>query len=634
MALEPASSAGHSARLQVRSVRAHVIIASLSAVMLLLAFPQPGWGWLAHVALVPVVLLALRSAQPRMLAGTLYAVNAVWWVFMLRWLMPVTGFGAVLLGLYMAVYLPITLLMVRFLSQRYRCAMVLLLPLVWTSTEFVRGIFLSGGFGWYSLGYTQAPFDPSHGAGRIMQIADIFGEFGVTFLVVMTNGWIVDLLSKPWVRIDGTGRRRRSRTVLASTLLWALSIGFAFGYGQYRISQTPSEGPSLVVAVIQTDVPQDNKDRATYEQAIEDWTKLLSLTAEASQSDPKPDLIVWSETVVPASLNIDAVERAYDDAEYWRTRDGDALSSLPNKDVYEKIARDLKVSLDELPARLAQYAALRSEARGHIQRLAQAIDTPIIVGAPTTIDGGSGGRFNSSYLALASGQFTAQRYDKMLRVPFGEYMPWVENIGWLNRLFIKYLSPYDENYTLQAGAGPVVFDVPVRGDEQPDEASESDAAEGGATAKMQRVVRVVTPICFEDTIARVTRPMVYDQGVKRADLIANQTNDGWFANTNEPVQHLQMATFRSVELRVPTVRSVNRGVSGFIDSSGRITKVVEVQGKRERVEGHASAVVTLDARSTIFGRIGQWPVILASLATLGLLIGGVFKRAGGQRGMR
>jgi apolipoprotein N-acyltransferase len=65
---------------------------------------------------------------------------------------------------------------------------------------------------------------------------------------------------------------------------------------------------------------------------------------------------------------------------------------------------------------------------------------------------------------------------------------------------------------------------------------------------------------------------------------------------------------------VPTARSVNTGVSGFIDSLGRPGPLVLPQ----RRDGTLIHAVQLDDRRTLFGMIGRWPVIAMAIAT-GLL---------------
>jgi apolipoprotein N-acyltransferase len=97
--------------------------------------------------------------------------------------------------------------------------------------------------------------------------------------------------------------------------------------------------------------------------------------------------------------------------------------------------------------------------------------------------------------------------------------------------------------------------------------------------------------------------------VKRAGVLANMTNDGWFAGNDQAWQHVQIAVFRSIENRVPTVRAVNTGVSGLIDSVGRIGPVVTVDGRSEEVAGTAAGELVIDPRRTVFGHLGHAPVI-------------------------
>lgn len=545
----------------IRSVKSHLILAGVSALLLMWSFPEPGLGWLAHIALVPVVLLAIRAATLKGLFWTTFLVAYCWWMVMIYWLTPVTQGGYVGLALFMALYLPVSLVVLRILHTRWRMPLFLAVPMAWVTLEWVRGITPAGGFGWYMLAHSQSPYLPEHGAGRLMQIADIFGEWGVSFLVAMTNGMICDLLSQPWVKVID-GKAKRNMVITASIGIWLVSMIAVFSYGTWRIGQTESAtGDGATVAVVQTNVAQNNKDNPRAEQIMANWNEIAKLAIEASRLEPKPAIIVLPETMVPFALNPEAIS-------YYSENDAAFFARFHG--LCEELAREC--SADLLVGSHAYF---------------DFVEVPI-PGSDETYPM-PGRAFNSAFRYQPNGKQSSTRYDKVHRVPFGEFIPWVDSLPWLKRMFIKYMTPYEVDYTLQAGDGLDVFGIPAG----------------------EQTIRAVTPICFEDTVARLARSMIYANGEKRADVMINLTNDGWFAGSRQPVHHFQAAVFRCVENRVPMVRSVNTGVSGFISSAGAVGPVID-----RSVSDVAAAKIGLDRRITVFGRIGQAPVVIIAAITL------------------
>ncbi len=611
------------------TIARHLTPLALTGLLLALAFPQPGWAWLAHGALVPAAIIALRSNRPRRLAWTTYLVGVAWWLLMVRWLIPVTVGGYIGLSFFYGLHWLVGLMALRWLDRKYRrMPMTLALPMVWTSLEMIRSHWPSGGFGWFALGHSQAAWRVGDAAPILAQSADLFGELTVSFLVAMTSGLIVDLLVRPWFTTrrgegggNGEGRGGRfSYTLRWSLTLWILCVGGAMFYGQWRIKQTPvflTPGPR--VAVVQTNVPQDNKNQPSPATDRAMWDQLVSLTRQAMTTTPptdgqgiaaKPDLIVWPETMVPASLNVEAVTDLATDAAFWRNLTVQDISHAGDPAAYERLAKQRGVTLEALPTYLADWLTELSAYRVRITELSRELDTPLLVGATSELRNDRAEtytpndlRFNSVYLAMPAGWY-AERYDKIHRVPFGEYIPWIDAWPWLKGVFMKYLSPYESDYTLTPGSQLTLF--------------QTQFVSSGNEAK--RPLTFATPVCFEDAIARLTRRMVYgEDGQKRADMLINLTNDGWYAAWDQPPQHLQLATLRCIELRVPMARSVNTGISGFIDSLGRIEAVVTVNGQRQEVAGVASHNVSLDSRVTLFARWGELPMWGLTIIT-GLLI--------------
>ena len=346
--------------------------------------------------------------------------------------------------------------------------------------------------------------------------------------------------------------RQELRKTLPAIALAACVVIAVGAYGAFRMWQkTTAPGPRVLV--VQSNYRQSNSGEkgAPMEQILRfhrDATR-SALQAAAARGE-HVDLVVWSETMMPP-LNAEA-----------RFASGADSLAQRAKDELESDAREFRTSFLVGGTYLADWRE-----RGEY-----------IIAED---------RRNTAYFIDSEHGLTTTRYDKIHLVPFGEYIPFKESIPPLYRLFIKLGPNYYEDYILTPGHELTVFDLNGR--------------------------RFVVPICFEDIVPDLVAAMVRGDtpGTKRADFIVNITNDGWFRASQMP-QHLQAAIFRSIENRVPTARSVNTGISGFIDSTGRVSNVVPAGS-----EGTSMAELMLDLRVSLFTRAGDAFALLSAGATIG-----------------
>lgn len=562
----------------IQSVTAHFAMCAATAVLITLAFPLPGWSFMAFFALVPVGVLALRTQRIWTLAWTSYVVFIAWWVLRVAWLRHVGGFAPFGIAIVCAAYFSIALVGLALVQRRFKGALTLTLPIFWCAQEIARSVWPLGGFAWFNLGNALAPWRPGEHPGYLVQSADVFGWVTVSFLVAMTSGLIVDLIARPLIKRRSNGGVRPRRTAIAGILLWVGCLGSALVYGAQRIADTPqlddAATSTAVVGIVQTNVAQDNKIRGTDTQRAADFDRLLELSEQSAADHPKPDVIVWPETMVLDPVNDEAYELA--------------------------LSGQFRAPFGE------QFADARRRIQGHSDRFG----TPLMIGTPARYFGNHDKSMNSALFVKPAGD-SFQRYSKMHLVPVGEYVPGPK---WFRDFFFKHLSPYDRDYTVQPGESIVIFEL----DGVEVVEHEPEMGVYGST----HALRLAAPICYEAAVATQCRKMVYgNDGVKRADMLVNLTNDGWYMSSHQRYQHLQIAVMRCIENRVPMARSVNTGVSAMIDSAGRVGPMVTESGRHEGVDGYVNAVIALDTRVTIYGRVreGAWVGICA--AALLLLLG-------------
>ena len=153
-------------------------LAILSGLLIAAAFPPFDVGWLAWVALAPLVL-AIHSRPLPQAFGLGFVTGAVAFGIILAWIRVFGLFPWVLLTAYLALF-PAAFAAVSWwvILGRRAWQWVWVVAAAWTTLEYLRSVGVTG-FPWASLGVTQYRFAP------ILQIARYTGVYGVSFLAAL-----------------------------------------------------------------------------------------------------------------------------------------------------------------------------------------------------------------------------------------------------------------------------------------------------------------------------------------------------------------------------------------------------------------------------------------------------------------
>jgi apolipoprotein N-acyltransferase len=465
---------------------------------------------------------------------------------------------------------------------RWRLPLAVIFPVVLVANEILRAWVMTG-FPWFFLSHSH------YQVHTMIQISDLVGAYGLSFVIAMVNGWVADLVVN-WLALRSRPWLLRRRLLAASSVLTATTVLLTIAYGRYRMAtEQLVEGPR--VAVVQGDYPslvlaEDNDSGANGEPAPAAQDKLREyLKLALSASVEKPDVIAFPETAWGDVLN-----REFLDAETLIpcVRRVEQLYSRHTDAILRGLA---KGNLETINKHLA-VARQRPLKAGPLHR------THVVIGAfayelfPTAVYPKIK-RYNSAYLYEPTGLLGAQRYDKVHLVMFGEFVPF--RYGPLHFVYEKLnsITPWGQNgteYSLTAGEKFRVFAV------------EADSQDG-------RKYRFGVPICYEDCMPYVCRAFVANEPSReKADFLLNISNDGWFGHSAEHIQHLAISVFRAVENRVAIARAVNTGVSGFIDPLGRTHGLVSREGKivGKGIAGVSVQELKLSRRTSFYTGWGDW----------------------------
>lgn len=339
------------------------------------------YGILAWISLIPLHV-ALEGATERQAffrgwrTGILSFIGSMYWV-----VIAMHSYGHIpllisvalmlLLATYLGLYVGLYALIVAHVNRHRPSSILWGAPTLWVSFELLRTYLLSG-LPWGLLGYSQFR------VLSIIQVADITGVYGISFLVVFINVVLFTMIQWGW------NEYRKSKGIpfpWKPLTLATLTLSLVWGYGLWQLDKGAArrhEAPTLRVGLIQANIGQAHKWDTAYR--FETMNRYMTLSKQASK---ETDLIIWPEAATPF--------------------------------LYEQEP---------------SYQSL-------ITALTQETHVPLVLGSPALrrFPDGSPYLLNSAYLLNTNGDITG-RYDKQHLVPFGEYIPLRWLLFFLDKLVV------------------------------------------------------------------------------------------------------------------------------------------------------------------------------------------------------
>ncbi len=341
-----------------------IVLSFASGILLSLSFLNFGLDWFVWFGLVPLLIVIEREDNYKFLLKKSALCGIVFFGAGLYWLYFTTAFGLIIVTLYTASYVVLFSLLLKFINNRKALSplkRLFLIPSLWILTEYARGHLFTG-FGWAALGYSQ------YENLKLIQIADFCGVYGVSFLIVLVNAAIAEVVIniRPLFLFNKKVLIRTCGVVFMALSLVLL----VYIYGDIKLNTTAPPEEEVKISIIQGNIKQSQKWHPFYKSLILKKYKMLTKMA----SFDEPDIIIWPETSLPGYL---------DESELFK----------------------------------------------EIKELARDIEIPLLIGA-ARIDSCEQKYYNSAVLFSKKGSLL-NVYDKIHLVPFGEYIPFDFIFGFL-----------------------------------------------------------------------------------------------------------------------------------------------------------------------------------------------------------
>jgi apolipoprotein N-acyltransferase len=488
----------------------------LCGALLVLTFPDANLEFLAWFGLVPGLVLIVRSPTAREGGVRAWWLGAGYLLAALYWMAPEIGPGLLLIAAVFGVlWVPFGVAAQKLLRPPLSWPRALAALVVVPSCWLLTEWLRS----WQALGGPWAVFGVSQWQHPvILALASVGGVWLISFALVLTNVAIV-LLAESLPRVGAAvvpGSSRRAGLTVLGVAAGLVSVGG----GPLAFALTPAH-PAVRYATIAMVQPGLVGNASLQAHASQTLTAQLSHAGRLA--GVRPDLIVWGES----SIGVDLTQARY-------------------------------------AATLRQFEAL-SAADG----------ADLLVNQDTTAPG----KGHEKWSVLVSPAGIEGIYIKTRLVPFGEYIPFRQQLGWLTKISKAASS------NMYPGPGAHLL---------------------YPTDRQGRPLPIGVLICFESAFPDMSR-VDTDKG---AQLIVYQSETSTFQGTWGPDQHASLGAVRAAETGRPVVQAALTGDTVAYDARGRL---LAWMGQDQH--GVLTVRLGLPAASarTIYDRLGDY-VAWAALA--------------------
>lgn len=341
------------------------------------------------------------------------------------------------------------------------------------------------------LGDTQVNFHVA------LQAIEFVGVHGLDFIIILFNILIYRILVNTFSAPPKTIQYSKLPMIISTLLigLWFIYGTVSYSYWQEKITTWDT----LKVGIVQMNEIPKLGDRIQYPGYSQAYPPEMEMTERLSSAEA--EIIIWPEAQSKKYLDNHTVKRAYQQS-----------MSLLNKDL---IFQDT-------------------------QHIRDSISGDVIK------------KYNTALMINGNGQEVGS-YQKMKRIPFGEYVPILEKDSYLSKRIENLFGDFSSE--LSKGEAHQVF--------------------------KHSKINIIPLICYETTfpefVGEAVKQTLAQRNLAVGTVLVGLSNDGWFGSTHLPYQHIMPSALRAVENRLPLIHVANNGPSIVATPDGNVIFTSEFQ---------------------------------------------------------